>query len=36
LLEQIGDLGWGAVGPAQAGDGIARGVVLEQELDGVD
>jgi hypothetical protein len=36
LLEQVGDFGGGAMGPAQAGDGIAGGVVLEQDLDGVD
>jgi hypothetical protein len=36
LLEQVSDFIGGAASPAQASDGIAGGVVLQQDLDGVD
>ena len=36
LLEQVGDLAGGATGPLQASDGIASGVVVEQDLESGD
>jgi hypothetical protein len=36
LLEQVSDFIGGAASPAQASDGIAGAVVLQQDLDGVD
>ena len=36
LLEKLGDLVRCLVRPLDAGDGIASGVLLQQDLDGVD
>ena len=36
LPQQFGDSCRRLVGPANAGDGIAGGVVLEQDFDGID
>ena len=36
LAEQLRNLLGGLVSPLQSSDGIACGVVLQQELDGVD
>ena len=36
LAEHLGNLLGGLVSPLQSSDGIAGGVVLQQELDGVD
>jgi len=36
LLQQLGDLLRRLAGPLQAGDGVSRGIVFQQDLDGVD
>jgi hypothetical protein len=36
LLEDLGDLLGRLAGPLQPGDGISGGVVLQQNLDGID
>ena len=36
LLENLGDLLGRLAGPLQPGDGIAGGIVLQENLDGID
>jgi hypothetical protein len=36
LPQQFSDSGGGLVGPPNAGDGIAGGVVFQQDFDGID
>ena len=36
LLEDLGDLLGRLAGPFQPGDGISSGIVLQQNLDGID